>query len=75
MSLEEYMKLPYMLIIIPDEGGEGYVPSYPDLKGCITCAGDASRIVEMAEDAKRCWIETALEEGISIPLPSDYVAA
>jgi hypothetical protein len=26
----------------------------------------------MGEDAKRCWIETALEKGIEIPEPFSY---
>ena len=75
MRLDDYMRLPYALIIVSDEGGEGYVASYPDLKGCITCAGDASVIVSMAEDAKKDWLEAAITAGQAISLPQEHKAA
>ena len=75
MILEDYLKLPYALIIIPDEEGEGYVAFYPELKGCVTCSSDAANIVTMAEDAKMSWIETAVKAGINIPKPEKYKVA
>jgi len=68
-KVEYYMNLPYRLVVVPDVDEGGYGAYYPDLKGCITSANRAEDIVLMAEDAKRCWIEAALEEGIEIPEP------
>ena len=67
-DLAYYMALPYREIIEPAKGG-GFVGYIPDLKGCITQAETKAAIVEMMEDAKRCWIEAALEDGAEIPEP------
>ena len=67
--IEEYMALPYRLEIVPDPDEGGFVASYPDLPGCITCGETIEEIVRNAEDAKYAWITAALEEGISIKEP------
>ncbi len=68
-DLEYYTKKNYRIEIIRDEGGEGYVAQYPELKGCITCAGSIEKAVANLEDAKREWLAAALEDGYSIPEP------
>lgn len=50
-----------------DEGG--YVVSYPDLPGCITCGETVESAAANALDAKKAWIEAALEEGLEIHEP------
>ena len=60
-TLNEYMSMSYKMEIIEDQDEGGFVISYPDLPGCITC-GDT-------KDAKRVWIRAALEEGIVIYEP------
>ena len=69
-TFEEYIKMPYKLEIIPDSEEGGYVASYPDLPGCITCGLTISEAVENAEDAKKEWISAAIEDGISINEPN-----
>lgn len=69
-TLEYYLNIPYKMEIIKDE--EGYVATFPELKGCITCAATIEKVVVMAEDAKKEWISTCLEEGIEIPEPKSY---
>ena len=68
-TLEQYMALPYPLEIIPDSDEGGFVGSYPDLPGCLTCGETIESAVENARDAKKAWLEAALEEGVSIPEP------
>lgn len=68
-TLNEYMKMPYRMEIIEDEEEGGFVVSYPDLPGCITCGETIESAVQNALDAKRTWIEAALEEGIEIYEP------
>ncbi len=63
------MKMPYKLEIIPDTEESGFVASYPELPGCITCGQTISEVVTNAEDAKKEWIAAALEEGIQINEP------
>jgi conserved hypothetical protein len=41
-TIDEYMKLPYKMEIIPDTEEGGYAVSFPDLPGCLT-VGNAKR--------------------------------
>ena len=68
-TLNEYMKMPYRMEIVEDEEEGGFVVSYPDLPGCITCGETIESAVQNALDAKRIWIEAALEERIEIYEP------
>lgn len=44
--------------------------SYPDLPGCITCDETVESAVANALDAKKAWIEVALEHGVEIHEPN-----
>lgn len=68
-TIDEYMKIPYRMEIIEDTDEGGYVASYPDLKGCITCGQTIESAVSALIDAKRAWLEAALEDGYDIPIP------
>lgn len=72
-NLDYYLSLPYTTELYPSEHG-GYVARVVELPGCITQGETPSEAAEMAEDAKRAWLETALEEGIRIPepVPEEY---
>lgn len=70
MALAEYMKLPYKLEIVADPTEGGYVASYPELLGCVTCADTIEELILHAKDAKKAWLEAAMEEGITIPQPA-----
>ena len=73
-TLNEYLALPYRMEIVEDREEGGYVVSYPDLPGCLTCGETIESAVENARDAKRVWLEAALEEGVSIPMPDSLEA-
>ena len=68
-TLNEYMAMSYRMEIVEDKDEGGYVVSYPDLPGCITCGETIESAVANALDAKRTWIEAALEDGIEIQEP------
>lgn len=68
-SLNEYRNLPYPMEIVEDRDEGGFVVSFPDLPGCITCGETVEAAVENAKDAKRAWLEAALEDGIHIREP------
>lgn len=68
-TLAEYMKLPYIIEIVPDTEECGYVVSYPELPGCMTCADTLEQAIKNAEDAKKEWLIAAIEEGLEIPEP------
>ena len=68
-TLNEYLTLPYRMEIVEDHDEGGFVVSYPDLPGCITCGETVESAVANAQDAKRAWLEAALEDGIPIREP------
>lgn len=65
-TLEEYLKMPYKLEIIPDTDEGGFAASYPELPGCITCGKTIQEAVFNAEDAKKEWLIAAIENGTQI---------
>ena len=68
-TLNEYMALPYKMESVEDKEEGGFVVSFPDLPGCITCGETVESAVANAMDAKKAWLEAALEEGIAILEP------
>ena len=68
-TIDDYMALPYRMEIVEDPDEGGYVVRYPDLPGCITVGDTLQEAIETAEDAKREWLEAALEEGIRVEEP------
>ena len=65
-TLNEYLNLPYRVEIVEDRDEGGFVVSFPDLPGCITCGETVESAVANALDAKRAWLEAALVDGIPI---------
>ena len=68
-DLKYYAALPYEILITPSPEG-GFVATIPDLPGCITQGDTRLEVLEMIEDAKRCWLEAALDLGQSIDEPN-----
>lgn len=68
-SIEEYMKLPYRVELIPDSEEGGYVISIPELPGCISTGETMEGAMANIEDAKREWINAAMEDEMDIPEP------
>ena len=58
------------LKVVPDPDEGGFVVSYPDLPGCITCGDTIESAIANARDAKAEWLAAASEEGINNQLPS-----
>lgn len=69
-NIDYYMSLPYDIIITNSPEG-GYVATIPDLPGCITQGETRLEVLEMIEDAKRCWLTAELEDDEDIPEPPD----
>ncbi|MBQ3590635.1 MAG: toxin-antitoxin system HicB family antitoxin [Clostridia bacterium] len=68
-TIDEYMRLPYRMEIIPDTAEGGYVVRFPELPGCLTCADTLEEAVQNAADCKKEWLNAAMEDGIDIPEP------
>ena len=68
-TLNDYMKLNYRMEIVEDKDEDGFVVSYPELPGCITCGETIESAVANALDAKKAWLEAAIDEKIEIQEP------
>lgn len=72
MTLEEYMKLEYNVIITPEECTDGtlcYRAEHPQLTGCMSHGFTPEEALRNLIEAKRLYIETLLEKGLDVPLP------
>ena len=73
-KIDEYMRLPYRMELIPDPDEGGYVVSFPDLPGCLSSGETSEEAIKNAEDAKQEWLLAAMEENIDIPEPDSLDA-
>jgi len=74
-TIKDYENLKYRMEIIEDMEEGGFVASYPELPGCISCGDTIESAIENLMDAKKAWLEAAIEGGIEIPKPeslTDY---
>ena len=68
-TLNEYLTMSYRMEIIEDKDEGGFVVSFPELPGCITCGKTVESAVANALDAKKAWLEAAAEAGVEISEP------
>ena len=71
-TLEDYLALAYPIVLIPEEDGVWFA-KIPLLPGCMTEGDSPAHALEMVNDAKRGWIESALKHGDYIPEPQPGV--
>lgn len=67
-NLDYYLELPYTIQLKPDEDGFWFA-EIPLLEGCMTNGETREDALNMLDDAKRAWLVTALELGLTIPEP------
>ena len=67
-TLDYYLSLPYTIELTPDVDGYWFA-EIPLLEGCMTNGESREDALAMIDDAKRVWLETALELGLRIPEP------
>ena len=65
----DYFAMNYRMEIVEDKDEGGFVVSFPELPGCITCGETVESAVANALDAKNAWLEAAMEDGIEIHEP------
>ena len=70
-TLNDYLSMSYRMEIVEDKDEGGYVVSYPELPGCITCGETIESAIANAMDAKKEWLIAAMEEGIEISEPDN----
>ena len=68
-TLNDYMEMNYKIEIVEDKDEGGFVVSFPELPGCITCGESIETAIANAMDAKKEWLKAAIEDGIEIHEP------
>lgn len=70
-DLNYYLNLNYEYKVrkLTDKEGSGWFAEIPLLPGCMSDGETVEEAVTNLEDAKRAWLETALELGRDIPEP------
>lgn len=64
----------HRLLIDWSDDDQCYAVKVPDLPGCMAHGKTRQQAVKMAEEAIELWIETAKEDGVSVPKPSRFAA-
>ena len=62
-TMNDYMAMSCRMEIVKDKDEGGYVVSFPDLPGCLTCGETVESAVNNATDVKKAWLEAAFESG------------
>jgi len=68
-DLPHYLSLHYRMQIKQD--GDAFVAWIPDLDGCVTQGDTMVEALQMLQEAKELWLETAHSSGTDIPEPRD----
>jgi antitoxin HicB len=66
--LEYYLNLKYPVTFEAAPEG-GYFVQIEDLPGCYSQGETVEEAMEMIEEARQLWLESAYEDGLDIPLP------
>ncbi len=67
-QLEEHMKLPYTVVLRPDEDGD-VVANVQELEGCVAHGANDAEALKNLATVKRMWLTAALNAGKQIPVP------
>lgn len=73
MELKDFLDLSYTAILRRDEDGD-FVARIDELPGCSAHGHTQGEALERLEEAKRLWIEDAIENGHSVPVPAAEAA-
>jgi len=69
-SLADYLSINYPFNVQAESDG-GFVIEFPDLPGCMTQVETSVEIYDAAQEIRELWIETAYDQGRSIPVPEE----
>jgi predicted RNase H-like HicB family nuclease len=73
MKKSDYLELPYHIVIqhITDESGSYYLATVQEFDGCMSHGDTYEEAFQNIREAMEGWIETKLENGFSVPEPSN----
>jgi len=69
VTAEEYLKLPYTRLLIPDKESGTFTAEIVEFPGCIAQGNTAEEAYESLEKVAKSWIEASLDLGQQVPSP------
>ena len=60
-------------VILRKEPEGGYTVLVPMLPGCVTYGKTVEEAIEMAKDAIRLYVESLIEDGVSVPVEEELI--
>lgn len=66
--LQAYLRRPYSMAVALTDAGE-WRAEVPELPSCVAFAASRAEALALLETACAVWLETALENGLTIPEP------
>jgi antitoxin HicB len=72
-DLNYYMRLPYTIQVVPEDGDGLWFAEVSELEGCMTQAESWEALYPMLRDAMAGWFSAALESGMDIPEPLTHI--
>ena len=70
-DVDYYMSLFYPIQLVYDHEDNRWFARLPDLPGCVSDGADPNEAVKNVADAQELWIETCIEDGYEVPLPTN----
>ncbi len=71
-SPEEYLKLPYARVLVPDPEAGGYTALIVEFPGCIAEGDSSEEALKNLQKAALGWLEASIEMGHDIPQPDAH---
>ena len=73
MTVQDYLKLPYKIVIqeMNDESGHYFFATVAELKGCMSDGETVEKAYGNIREAMELHIECMIDENMEIPLPEE----
>ena len=68
-TLSDYLAMNHRMDFIEDKDEGGFVVTFPDLPGCLSSGETKESAIANTMDAKKAWLEAAIEDGVEIAEP------
>ncbi len=76
LRVREQLERPWYVTLLRDEDAwptSEYVAEAPELPGCVARAGTPAEALSTLEEAMEQWFLDALDQGLAIPEPLEWV--
>ena len=69
-DIDYYLSLSYPVLLVYDQEDNYWIARLPDLPGCTSDGANPNEAVSNVKDAQQAWVETCIEDGQEVPLPT-----